>query len=391
VMNSPSSTPNRAMHLPENSSQKPNYTVGAPPPSARAAKSSASAAASAAPRCKPGQSSLRSASSSRERSGRCISPVAFGSSRPRDPWPCRQHVQQNGDKSLRPNSKDSLRRTACVGVADRAPLNASMPSRAVSAMAMRAEPRKKPDVKPAKPSSPSGAGGQQACHRSSPGHLPVKSTIPQTERLPSRRSFGVPSKTSSRAVHGPKLPASVSPTRRSPSQLGLPPPPTTAPPPVGLSVRDGTPRRRSLPSPQRDSARITAVASDATVPCPAGSSAPSAAKASPCTCRGESGRSLPSVPADSRTSLALLRGPAGEWKSQLPDDLRAKVVTKCPQGHELQTFATLSNSYPCSVCRKNLCCGSAMFGCRECNYDVCGDCFQRVTAILMSLSNGGRS
>lgn len=85
----------------------------------------------------------------------------------------------------------------------------------------------------------------------------------------------------------------------------------------------------------------------------------------------------------------MLHGPAGEWKAQLPEDLRAKVVTKCPQGHELQTFATLADTYPCSVCRKKLSRGSAMFGCRRCSYDVCGECFQRVTAILLSLSNGG--
>lgn len=385
AMPSPSLTPKRGAHLPESAAQRSARIVGAAPPCARPTRSSTAASTPATPKRAPGLAGLRSASGSRERSSRNSTPLAFGSSRPRE----QQRAQQKGDMFPQPAGKHGLRGAASVGVADRSPPSvARLPSRLLSASTVKESLGKASNAKPGSCSSPRGVAGQQACHTTSSGRLASKSASPPPEKFPSRRSLGARAQGHSQVGQGPRMPASISPTRRSPSQLGLPPPPATAPPPVGLQARHATPRRRSLPSPPRDAARTSSVPKTIANLKVSAPSAPSA-RAPSSDRRGGSARCPPGAPEEHGAPLALLHGPAGEWKAQLPEDLRAKVVTKCPQGHELQTFATLADTYPCSVCRKKLSRGSAMFGCRRCSYDVCGECFQRVTAILLSLSNGG--
>eukprot|EP00440_Ansanella_granifera_P013824 gb/GFBE01015021.1/.p1 GENE.gb/GFBE01015021.1/~~gb/GFBE01015021.1/.p1 ORF type:complete len:354 (+),score=49.32 gb/GFBE01015021.1/:1-1062(+) len=55
--------------------------------------------------------------------------------------------------------------------------------------------------------------------------------------------------------------------------------------------------------------------------------------------------------------------------------LRAIPEEKCSSGHVLRRFATDVTGFHCDVCgRRNLPIGSAMWGCRMCNYDKCLAC-----------------
>eukprot|EP00440_Ansanella_granifera_P015946 gb/GFBE01017323.1/.p1 GENE.gb/GFBE01017323.1/~~gb/GFBE01017323.1/.p1 ORF type:complete len:689 (+),score=132.37 gb/GFBE01017323.1/:1-2067(+) len=50
----------------------------------------------------------------------------------------------------------------------------------------------------------------------------------------------------------------------------------------------------------------------------------------------------------------------------------------CPQGHALEQFFTPAEGWRCNICdshQKEL---ASMQGCRECNYDICQDCFENV-------------
>ena len=54
---------------------------------------------------------------------------------------------------------------------------------------------------------------------------------------------------------------------------------------------------------------------------------------------------------------------------------RRTVVTlgcTCPQG--LTPFRSPNAGYSCNRCRKSVPTGSKLFGCRRCNFDVCGSC-----------------
>jgi len=48
----------------------------------------------------------------------------------------------------------------------------------------------------------------------------------------------------------------------------------------------------------------------------------------------------------------------------------------CPDGHVLQQFFTSCDGYGCNRCKKTFPPGTALHGCRICDFDVCGDCYQ---------------
>ena len=59
-------------------------------------------------------------------------------------------------------------------------------------------------------------------------------------------------------------------------------------------------------------------------------------------------------------------------------------ITYCPGGHEMNGFVTDSPGYSCDNCaalssnRTELPLGSVLWGCTECNYDVCEQCIGRL-------------
>lgn len=54
----------------------------------------------------------------------------------------------------------------------------------------------------------------------------------------------------------------------------------------------------------------------------------------------------------------------------------SRVIRKfnCPRAHGLSVLATPTDRWWCKVCREYLPKGRRMFGCRQCNYDVCTSC-----------------
>eukprot|EP01083_Nonionella_stella_P170556 580666_1 len=61
----------------------------------------------------------------------------------------------------------------------------------------------------------------------------------------------------------------------------------------------------------------------------------------------------------------------------------------CPGSHGLTEFATQSDGYRCDICGSKKREGDVMFGCRECNYDVCGKCNGKEGAIdIVTCSKG---
>ena len=52
----------------------------------------------------------------------------------------------------------------------------------------------------------------------------------------------------------------------------------------------------------------------------------------------------------------------------------AQVKASCPDGHDLQIFATHDDRWFCSRCRQRVPEGTKMNGCRACNFDLCERC-----------------
>ena len=61
----------------------------------------------------------------------------------------------------------------------------------------------------------------------------------------------------------------------------------------------------------------------------------------------------------------------------LSDEISAEMVT-CPEGHGLDEHSapTTVDGCQCDRCRVGVAPGEKLHGCRDCNYDLCGQCFQ---------------
>jgi len=76
-------------------------------------------------------------------------------------------------------------------------------------------------------------------------------------------------------------------------------------------------------------------------------------------------------------------------ESPSPDAEATVEVTKaptarlCPVGHGLVKHITAEEDWECSICSLTLTAGTAMFGCRECDYDVCGSCMLKADAAAL--------
>jgi ketose-bisphosphate aldolase len=54
--------------------------------------------------------------------------------------------------------------------------------------------------------------------------------------------------------------------------------------------------------------------------------------------------------------------------------IEPKKAAQCLHGHRLEQFATDQYGWYCNTCRKTFPQGTTLYGCRRCNYDLCGDC-----------------
>ena len=52
-------------------------------------------------------------------------------------------------------------------------------------------------------------------------------------------------------------------------------------------------------------------------------------------------------------------------------------MTTCPTGHKLKSFNTGRTGFSCDVCSSTASPFDTFFGCRACNYDLCGNCNRR--------------
>lgn len=53
------------------------------------------------------------------------------------------------------------------------------------------------------------------------------------------------------------------------------------------------------------------------------------------------------------------------------------VGVTCPDGHRLCSFLTANPTFTCDGCKGRQNIGALLYGCRQCNYDLCVSCFQR--------------
>jgi len=68
---------------------------------------------------------------------------------------------------------------------------------------------------------------------------------------------------------------------------------------------------------------------------------------------------------------------------------------KCPDGHQLERFHTESDRFYCDLCRSETAFrphGTLMWGCRDCNYDICENCVKmNVTDTAPGTENTGNA
>mmetsp|Transcript_137246 Transcript_137246/g.263695 ORF Transcript_137246/g.263695 Transcript_137246/m.263695 type:complete len:314 (+) Transcript_137246:2-943(+) len=57
----------------------------------------------------------------------------------------------------------------------------------------------------------------------------------------------------------------------------------------------------------------------------------------------------------------------------------------CPSNHELLEFATPDDGWSCSMCAAEFPTGRTLWGCRQCDYDVCGDCWKKSRNTMQTL------
>mmetsp|Transcript_85166 Transcript_85166/g.150677 ORF Transcript_85166/g.150677 Transcript_85166/m.150677 type:complete len:586 (+) Transcript_85166:122-1879(+) len=72
---------------------------------------------------------------------------------------------------------------------------------------------------------------------------------------------------------------------------------------------------------------------------------------------------------------------AGNWSARpLKPPTPAPEPRKCPSGHGLEKFFTPKEGFTCDVCNSFLSEGSTAYGCRPCDFDVCGSCSLKADA-----------
>jgi hypothetical protein len=66
---------------------------------------------------------------------------------------------------------------------------------------------------------------------------------------------------------------------------------------------------------------------------------------------------------------------AGRAASKRRQNQHSIGMQLCPGGHSLRKFQTVDVEYVCDKCEVDIPRNLKAYGCRECEYDVCGDCF----------------
>mmetsp|Transcript_53950 Transcript_53950/g.78814 ORF Transcript_53950/g.78814 Transcript_53950/m.78814 type:complete len:104 (+) Transcript_53950:56-367(+) len=69
------------------------------------------------------------------------------------------------------------------------------------------------------------------------------------------------------------------------------------------------------------------------------------------------------------------------------ESFERQVVVECKSGHALEQLIVPNNTFHCDMClekegegaeKKLVPIGSVMYGCRECNWDICETCDQEI-------------
>jgi len=73
---------------------------------------------------------------------------------------------------------------------------------------------------------------------------------------------------------------------------------------------------------------------------------------------------------------------------QIPDGTEASVTrpVRCPKKHTAVLHVTRHSSFRCDICGTGVDRGKAMHGCRECDWDACGDCTEKGQGGIVKLS-----
>ena len=61
--------------------------------------------------------------------------------------------------------------------------------------------------------------------------------------------------------------------------------------------------------------------------------------------------------------------------------IQAPERTTCPGKHVLSSFSTPDAEFSCDVCRTVFRTGTHMYGCRECDWDICEKCVTSKTQV----------
>ena len=67
----------------------------------------------------------------------------------------------------------------------------------------------------------------------------------------------------------------------------------------------------------------------------------------------------------------------------MAEELLARVDSKpmCASGHPLSRFGSFIAGWWCSSCRREFSGRKLLWGCRVCNYDICGSCLARIRGL----------
>lgn len=93
---------------------------------------------------------------------------------------------------------------------------------------------------------------------------------------------------------------------------------------------------------------------------------------------GES-RQRPPLPALSANSSAHVEVGVEVCMGHPALSLPLSREASCPQGHGLQHFVAHRSGFACDLCGVRGRTGTPMWGCRACNYDICGECWRKAS------------
>merc|ERR1712217_583357 len=82
---------------------------------------------------------------------------------------------------------------------------------------------------------------------------------------------------------------------------------------------------------------------------------------------------------DAALMAAHVQGASGSVTNSLLHVNFRKFATacRCPNGHSLERFVAPHDSFVCDACDKTQAKGGILWGCRQCNFDLCTPCFCR--------------